>query len=193
MALISIATVACLCSGCASMISKSEYPSTIQSVPSGATVTVENRYGTPIHKDKTPTQVILAASDGYFRTARYRLRFEKPGYEPKDMRVHATFDGSYLGNICLGGFGLVGKAVIFFGQSGPPEPLSANANSYVLSKNVHLSYTAQLMFLQADDDTLPGKITGEKRLLDTLENTYSGSVLLSLQSKLKLGDRVHDD
>ena len=100
------------CSGCASIISKSEYPVSIRSVPSGATVSVKNRKGSIVHKDSTPTHVSLPSSDGYFRGSKYSLRFEKDGYQPSDMPLSAEFDASYLGNICFGGLGLIGFLLI---------------------------------------------------------------------------------
>ncbi len=64
-----------MCSGCASIVSKSQYPVTINSNPGGATVTVKNKRGLVIHTATTPATISLAAGAGFFSPARYALEF----------------------------------------------------------------------------------------------------------------------
>lgn len=110
--LVAIGTGLVVCSGCASIVSKSSYPVTINSQPSGATVTIKNNQGTIVQRTTTPSSVMLKASDRYFRPANYSFEFEKNGYGSANDRLSASMDGWYIGNILLGGFGLIGFLVI---------------------------------------------------------------------------------
>jgi hypothetical protein len=102
-----------LMSGCASIVSKSEWPVTITSDPSGALVTVKNNQGMEIHKATTPTTVVLKASAGYFAAAKYTLSFEKPGYGDSVAFLDARINPWYMGNLLFfGGDFFIGMLVI---------------------------------------------------------------------------------
>ena len=89
--------------GCASIVSKSEYPVSISSNPSGAVVTIKDKYGLDIHKATTPSTVGLSAGSGsYFGKAAYTFEFEKEGYLPAGASLSAGFDAWYIGNIVFG-------------------------------------------------------------------------------------------
>lgn len=89
--------------GCASIVSKSQYPVSINSSPTNAKVTVINDRGMEMHKATTPTMVTLSAKRGYFRSASYTFKFEKDGYHPSTTSLSAGLDGWYIGNILFGG------------------------------------------------------------------------------------------
>jgi len=99
-----------LCSGCASIVSKSQYPVSINSSPAGATVSVKDSHGVEVFRGTTPTVVTLKASTGYFSPASYSLQFEKEGYAPGAASISAGMDGWYIGNIIFGG--LIGMLVV---------------------------------------------------------------------------------
>jgi hypothetical protein len=96
--------------GCASIVSKSQYPVTINSNPSGATVTIKNKRGVDVQKATTPATVTLAASAGFFSPANYSFQFEKEGYFPASTSLSAGMDGWYIGNILFGG--LIGILIV---------------------------------------------------------------------------------
>jgi len=97
--------------GCASIVSKSDYPVTFSSVPEGATITITDiKSGKQIYKGKTPSIITLKAKAGFFSPARYAVTFEKPGYEPQTITINATLDGWYIGNILFGG--LIGLLIV---------------------------------------------------------------------------------
>jgi hypothetical protein len=96
--------------GCASIVSKSQYPVTINSNPSGATVTVTNKRGVDVQKATTPATVTLAANAGFFSPASYSLQFEKDGCFPASTLLSAGMDGWYIGNILFGG--LIGILIV---------------------------------------------------------------------------------
>ena len=99
-----------LSSGCASIVSKSEYPVTINSTPSGATVIIKNKSGLEVHKGVTPTTVTLPSGAGYFGKAKYSMEFQKEGYTPGSTQLEGSLDGWYFGNIIFGG--LIGLLVV---------------------------------------------------------------------------------
>jgi hypothetical protein len=89
--------------GCASIVSKSDYPVSFNSSPDEATITITDKSGIQIYKGKTPTQVTLKSGAGFFSGAKYTVNFEKEGCEPQTMILEKQFDGWYLGNIIFGG------------------------------------------------------------------------------------------
>lgn len=97
-------------SGCASIISKSQYPVTINSNPPGAIVTIKNKSGAEIHKAQTPTTLTLNASAGFFSPAQYSMEFEKSGYQNAAATAQAGIDGWYVANILFGG--LIGLLIV---------------------------------------------------------------------------------
>lgn len=75
--LLTLATAALLTTGCASIISGSNYPVTINSSPDGATFSIVNTGNRiTVMKGVTPATVSLKAYQGYFDGADYTLIFE---------------------------------------------------------------------------------------------------------------------
>ena len=99
-------------SGCASIVSKSKYPLSINSNPTGAKIVVTNKYGLEIYTGKTPALVLLNAGDGFFTKATYFVSLGKDGYDTKTFPIEFKLDGWYIGNILFGTLGLVGVLVI---------------------------------------------------------------------------------
>ncbi|WP_200975204.1 hypothetical protein [Echinicola sp. 20G] len=97
-------------SSCASIFSKSSYPISINSTPMGAKISITDKKGTEIYTGKTPANIKLKASNGYFSRARYIVKFDQPGYATKTVPVEYKLDGWYFGNILIGG--LVGMLII---------------------------------------------------------------------------------
>lgn len=97
-------------SGCASIVSKSNYPISVNSTPSGANITVKDKNGLEVFKGNTPANFKLKSGSGYFSKAQYTIEFKKDGYEEKVVPVNFTFDGWYVGNIVFGG--LIGMLIV---------------------------------------------------------------------------------
>jgi len=97
-------------SGCASIVSKSDWPVRVSSNPDGALCTVTDKTGTVISKGVTPTILTLKSGDGYFKSASYKLMFEKEGYQPASKELSTSLNGWYWGNIVLGG--LIGMLIV---------------------------------------------------------------------------------
>ncbi len=97
-------------SGCASIVSKIDYPVTITSNPDQATITVVNEDDKEVFRGQTPTTVTLKAGGPFFHACSYTVTFEKEGYEPQTAEIKSELDGWYIGNIIFGG--LIGILII---------------------------------------------------------------------------------
>ncbi len=90
--------------GCATIVSKSEWPVTITSTPEGADVTITDlTEGKKIYTGKTPTTVTLSSKGGYFKGKTYKVEIQKEGYTSQTAEIRSTLNGWYLGNILFGG------------------------------------------------------------------------------------------
>ncbi len=67
--------------------------------------------GEKIFEGETPTTVVLKAGDGYFKKSVYNVIFyKKNGEKAKEIRLEASIDGWYVGNIIFGG--LIGILIV---------------------------------------------------------------------------------
>lgn len=107
---ISILVGAFVLSGCATIVSDKKYPATFNSSPSGATVTITNENDRKVQRDTTPFTTTLSASDGYFDSMDYTVRFEIPCYEPVEIQLDTSLDPWYWGNLGFGG--LIGFLIV---------------------------------------------------------------------------------
>jgi len=97
--------------GCASIISKSEYPVSISSKPEGAEITIVNRAKETVFQGKTPTTVTLKAGAGFFKGENYTVTLKKEGYAPHTAQIERGVDGWYIaGNLVFGG--LIGWLIV---------------------------------------------------------------------------------
>jgi hypothetical protein len=94
---------ALILSSCASIVSKSSYPISINSSPSEAKITIKDKKGIEIYTGTTPATLKLKAGAGFFSKARYQVTFEKQGYDKKVVPIEFKLDGWYFGNLLFGG------------------------------------------------------------------------------------------
>ena len=95
--------VALLFTSCASIVSKSQWPVTLTSSPSGCQVSVKNSSGVVIHQAITPSIVTLPSSAGFFQAANYQVEFSKKGLPSQTVSLSANVNGWWFGNILFGG------------------------------------------------------------------------------------------
>lgn len=95
---------------CASIVSKSTYPLTINSTPNNASISITDSKGQEIFLGNTPAVVKLKAGSGFFSRAEYQVKFSSPGYEDRVVPVLFKLDGWYFGNIILGG--VIGMLIV---------------------------------------------------------------------------------
>jgi hypothetical protein len=86
-------------SGCASVVSKTNWPVYVQAVEGETDFVIKNAYGLPVKTGKTPTPVMLPSGRGWFQKADYTVTFNKPGYQPLTVDLRAYLNNWYLGNI----------------------------------------------------------------------------------------------
>lgn len=89
--------------GCASIVSKTNYQLHINSDPKGADIRVTDRRGREVFTGKTPKTITVKSGAGYFTPAKYEVRLKMAGYGEKVIHVTFTINGWYFGNIFLGG------------------------------------------------------------------------------------------
>ncbi len=129
--------------GCASIVSKSAYPVSINSSPSEAEVSITNRKGVEIEKAITPITLSLKANEGFFKSESYSFRFTKEGYSPSFESMQASIDGWYWGNLLFGG--LIGFLIV--------DP--ATGSMWKLDDNIQAD-------LQKDEaSSIAGRLSGE--------------------------------
>ncbi len=108
--LVSLLVVIVFLSGCASIVSKSEWPVTINSNPEQANITITNEDGLKMYTGTTPTTLNLKAGEAYFDGIDYTVVFEKEGYEKQTIIISSRLNGWYFGNILFGG--LIGMLIV---------------------------------------------------------------------------------
>ncbi|NPU90564.1 MAG: hypothetical protein HPY82_01505 [Gammaproteobacteria bacterium] len=107
--LLGIGAIATL-TGCASIVSDSEYPVAIKSVPAGAAFEVTGPGGQVVHSGTTPQTVTLKSGDGYFGSATYVIKFKKDNFTEQTFTLDSSMDGWFWGNIIFGG--LIGMLIV---------------------------------------------------------------------------------
>ena len=138
--LFAFSIVMLLCNGCASIASKSAWPVSITSVPSGATVTVRNKYNAEIQKVITPALITLPSGAGFLQSARYSFLFEKEGYSPETTKIFGDLNEWFFLNIPLG--------FVYFS----PFLMAVDAASgamWKLEPNVHMALAENKVVCQA--------------------------------------------
>lgn len=96
-------TLALAASGCASIVSESNYPVRIDSYPQGATFAVRNENFDIVCTGTTPGTVFLESDSGFFKKAKYNIFFSLDGHENTNVDFNASIDPWYFGNLILPG------------------------------------------------------------------------------------------
>lgn len=133
--LIISAIVLSLFAGCASIVSKSDWPVSITSQPSGSSITVTKSDGVEVYVGETPTTITLSAKRGYFKSETYTITFNKDGFYPTSYQLRSNVNGWYWGNFLLGG--AIGMFIV--------DPLTGAM--FHLEENVDVSLQADLSFV----------------------------------------------
>ena len=89
--------------GCASVVSKSSWPITINSMPAEARISITDKKGIEIYTGQTPATLKLRSGSGFFSRARYQVKFEKEGYQSRTLPVEFKLNKWYFGNLLAGG------------------------------------------------------------------------------------------
>lgn len=108
--MITIIILVAIMTGCASLVSKTSYPVSFNSDPSGSKLVITDSMGKEIYAGMTPAVVELKGKDGFFSGASYTITMSKEGYDEKSILISSKIDGWYWGNILFGG--LIGMLII---------------------------------------------------------------------------------
>lgn len=95
---------------CASIVSKSTYPISINSNPQGAEIMITDVKGKDVYKGITPATVNLEASSGYMKKEKYQITLKASGYAEQTVYIQSKIDGWFWGNILFGG--LIGMLIV---------------------------------------------------------------------------------
>ncbi|HET9824282.1 MAG TPA: hypothetical protein VFP87_03045, partial [Chitinophagaceae bacterium] len=98
-----IAVTTLFCIGCASIVSKSAWPFSVDTTPSGARVVVTNKKGAEVYRGRTPAAMKLKSGAGFFAKESYVVELSMQGYETRKINVECKLNGWYFGNIIFGG------------------------------------------------------------------------------------------
>ena len=97
-------------SGCASIVSRSEYPVVISTNAPGATVVVrEPSSGLVLGKGPAPFSTKLKAGTGFFESATYFCEVIDDKNKKQVRPINSRLDAWFLGNFIIGG--VIGMAV----------------------------------------------------------------------------------
>jgi hypothetical protein len=90
-------------------VSKTKYPVTLSSNPSGANFTIKKSNGVLVSQGVTPSTVMLRSSFGYFKPAKYIIDFTHQGVT-QSVPFEADINGWYFANLIS--WGLPGLLVV---------------------------------------------------------------------------------
>jgi hypothetical protein len=101
---------ATLFSSCASIVSRTAYPVTINTNPSGASISITDKKGKEVYNGTSPAVVTLRSGAGYFSKAEYEVKLLSPGYAEKVVPIKYKLNDWYFGNILIGG--VIGMLIV---------------------------------------------------------------------------------
>jgi hypothetical protein len=107
---LSVILIIFIFSSCASIVSRSTWPLTVNTNPNGANIEITNKSGAIVYKGTTPATMTLKSGAGFFAKESYKIKLTLDGYSEKIIPVECTLNGWYIGNIIFGG--LIGLLVI---------------------------------------------------------------------------------
>ena len=95
---------------CATIVSKSQWPFSIQTDPPGAKVVITNKKGIEVLNKRTPAALLLKSGAGFFAKESYTIALSMEGYETKKINISCKVNGWYFGNLLFGG--LIGFLIV---------------------------------------------------------------------------------
>jgi len=107
---VSVILAGLIITGCASIVSRSSWPLTVTSDPSGARVEITDLKGTMVYTGNTPATMSLKSGAGFFAKQSYTVKILMDGYDEKVIPVECNLNGWYIGNILFGG--LIGLLIV---------------------------------------------------------------------------------
>jgi len=97
-------------SGCASIVSKTNWPVSIDSKPEGVHVSITNKRGKEVFTGETPFVTKLKSGSGFFTKESYTVVMTYNGIEKRTINLECSVNGWYFGNLFIGG--LIGMLIV---------------------------------------------------------------------------------
>lgn len=107
---ISLIGIVFFLSSCASIVSKSQWPLTVNTNPSGAKIEITDGRGFTVFVGNSPATMRLKSGAGFFAKQSYSVKLTLDGYDEKIIPLECTLNGWYVGNILFGG--LIGILIV---------------------------------------------------------------------------------
>ena len=97
---------------CATIMKGSDQKVAFQSTPTGAKVSIFDSSGMLVGDGTTPITIPLKKGAAYFQAAKYRVVFEAPGRQKKEIWLTGSLEGGWyiVGNLVIGG--LIGWLIV---------------------------------------------------------------------------------
>jgi len=108
--LLVIIAISAILSSCASIVSRTKWPLTVDSKPEGVHVSITNRAGKEVFAGKTPVATTLKSGSGFFAKESYTVALTYKGIETRKINVECKLNGWYFGNLLIGG--LIGLLIV---------------------------------------------------------------------------------
>jgi len=146
-----------LFSNCASIVTKTTYPISINSNPQGADIRITDKKGKEIFYGKTPATVDLKAGAGFFSSASYIVDFSLDGYDSTTIPIQHKLEGWYFGNILLGG--VIGMLIVDPATGAMWTPKTQNVLAILTEKSsVKLSPKLEIMDINDIPDEMKDQL-----------------------------------
>ncbi len=97
-------------SSCATIFGKSSYPVSINTSPTGASISITDKKSKEVYKGTTPSTVTLKSGAGFFSKAEYQVKLSSPGFGEQVIPVNYKLNGWYFGNLLIGG--VIGMLIV---------------------------------------------------------------------------------
>jgi hypothetical protein len=133
---------------CASIVSRSSWPLTVNSNPSGAKVEITDKKGVVVFNGNTPSTMSLKSGAGFFAKQSYKVKITMDGYSEKIIPVECSLNGWYIGNIVFGG--LIGWLIVD-PATGAMYKLDAEFMNETLTKSATSSVEPALRIININD------------------------------------------
>lgn len=79
--------------GCATLFGKSSYPVSVNSNPSGATISITDKKGKEVYRGASPATVSLKSGAGFFSRAEYQVKISAKGFAEQIVPLNFKLNG----------------------------------------------------------------------------------------------------
>ncbi len=175
---LSVLIALAILTGCATIVSDSNYSVRVESSVDNVDVNIKNRQGHKIYSVKTPTIVELSAGGG-FKSESYLLEFEKEGYISTSKSISSDTDGWFFGNLFLGG--LIGMLID-----------ASNGSMYKLPDFIYADMQEDLTYTKEYKNNHIQDIKTQPLLENNKSLEINNSSIEDQIKKLKMLDKLKD-